>query len=164
MLSGSGREISRFSETMPTQQQSKVLAFMYGEGRVIYLPELLIPEGEIKLGFETKWMMPGNADELVSSVLWVAGRTLPLTVTAPEWVGVSHDTQGKREVIHLFNYNGQKNVGGITLQYKGPVKRAWVVSPDQKEVTDLPFTTEGERTILRVPDLMVYKIIVLEKQ
>ena len=164
MLAETGREASRVPEANSTQGQKEVLAFRYGEGRVIYLPELVIPQGEIKLGFETKWMMPENANELVSSVVWAAGRPLPLTVTAPEWVGVSHDVQGKREVIHLFNYNGQCNVGGITLQVVGAVKKAWVVSPDEEELSDLPVTKEGERTILRVSGLKVYKIIVLEKQ
>jgi len=54
-------------------------------------------------------------------------------------------------------------VGGITLQYNGAVKKAWAVSPDQDEIINLPITTEGERTIMRVSSLMVYKIIVLEK-
>ena len=130
---------------------------------MIYLPELIVPEGEIKLGFESVWMMPGNANELVSAVYWAAGKTLPLTVIAPEWVGVSHDTQEKREVIHLFNYQWSGNVSGITLKYNGAVKKAWVVSPDQDDRIDLPLTKEGEQTIVRISSLKVYKIIVLEK-
>ena len=107
--------------------------------------------------------MPENADELKSAVYWAAGKKLPLTVTAPEWVGVSHDTQDKREVIHLFNYNSHHDVGGITLQYSGAVKKAWLVSPDQNEITDIPIAKEGECTVLRISGLKVYKIIVLEK-
>ena len=80
-------------------------SFQYGKGKVIYIPQLVQPEGEIKLGFESIWEMPTNASELESAVYWAAGKILPMTVTAPEWVGVSHDTQEKREVIHLFNYN-----------------------------------------------------------
>ena len=141
----------------------EVSAFKYGEGRVIYLPELIMPEGEIKLGFESKWMMPGNANELVSAVYWAAGKTLPLIVTAPEWVGVSHDTQEKREVIHLFNYHNQSNVSGITLKYDGAIKEAWVVSPDYEGKVKLPIEKDGEQTIVRISSLMIYKIIVLEK-
>ena len=145
------------------KMKSDVFAFNYGEGRIIYLPELVQPEGEIKIGYETKWMMPENANELKSAVYWVAGKILPLTVTAPEWVGVSHDTQEKREVIHLFNYNGQCNVGGIVLKYAGAVKNAWAVSPDQEGIINIPITREGENTIVRISNLKVYKIIVLEK-
>ncbi len=163
MLSETGQEQSRGYEAISTTPGREAFAFNYGEGRVIYLPELIRPEGEIKLGFESEWMMPENANELVSSVHWAAGKTLPLTVTAPEWVGVSHDTQDKREVIHLFNYNSQRNVGGITLQYNGAVKKAWAVSPDQNGIINLPVTKEGERTIVRISSLIVYKIIVLEK-
>jgi hypothetical protein len=140
-----------------------VSAFKYGEGRVIYLPELIKPEGEIMLGFISKWMMPENADELASAVCWAAGKTLPLTVSAPEWVGVSHDTQENREVIHLFNYHTQMTAGGITLKYDGTIEEAWVVSPDQEGKINLPIIQEGGQTIVRISDLLVYKIIVLEK-
>jgi hypothetical protein len=148
---------------LETGAGKEAAAFNYWEGRVIYLPELIAPEDEIKLGFESVWMMPENANELISAVYWAAGRALPLTVTAPEWVGVSHDTQEKREVIHLFNYHNQSDVSGITLKYNGAVKKAWAVSPDQEGIINLPITKEGEQTILRISSLMVYKIIVLEK-
>lgn len=151
-------------ETGSEKIKSDVFAFNYGEGRVIYLPELVQPEGEIKIGYESKWMMPENVNELKSAVYWAAGKILPLTVTAPEWVGVSHDTQEKREVIHLFNYNSQRNAGGIILQYNGAVKNAWTVSPDQEGVINIPITKEGESTIVRISNLNVYKIIVLEKK
>ncbi len=164
MLSETGQEESRGAETISNHRNKEVLAFKYGEGRVIYLPELIVPEGEIKLGFESVWMMPENANELASAVYWAAGKTLPLTVTAPEWVGVSHDTQGNREIIHLFNYHNESDVSGITLKYNGAVKKAWVVSPDQDERIDLPLTKEGEQTIMRISSLKVYKIIVLEKK
>jgi hypothetical protein len=158
------RKSSLIEEMLSETGGSKeVSAFNYGEGRVIYLPELIIPGGEVKLGFESEWMMPENANELISAVYWAAGKTLPLTVTAPEWVGVSHDTQEKREVIHLFNYHNQSDVSGITLKYDGAIKKAWAVSPDQDGIINLPVTKEGERTIMRISGLKVYKIIVLEK-
>jgi len=115
------------------------------------------------LGFESIWEMPTNASELESAVYWAAGKILPLTVTAPEWVGVSHDTQEKREVIHLFNYNSEKNVGGIILEYSGIVKKAWNVSPDEEVKSAVPFIEEKGMTTLRIPNLKVYKVIVLER-
>ncbi len=163
MLSETGQEQSRGYEAISTTPGREAFAFNYGEGRVIYLPELIMPEGEIKLGFESEWMMPENANELVSAVYWAAGKTLPLTVTAPEWVGVSHDTQDKREVIHLFNYHNLSDVSGITLKYDGPIKKAWAVSPDQDGIIDIPIAKEGEITVVRIPHFKVYKIIVLEK-
>ena len=54
-------------------------------------------------------------------------------------------------------------MNGITLKYDGAIKKSWAVSPDQDGIIDLPITKEGERTIVRISSLMVYKIIVLEK-
>ncbi len=139
------------------------LSFQYGKGRVIYLSDLIQPEGEVKLGFVTKWMMPVNANEFEANIYWAAGERLPLQVYAPEWVGVSHDTQGKRDIIHLWNYKNNENIGGITLAYKGKIKKAWTVSPDDKAKSSIPFTEENGLTILKIANLKVYKIIVLEK-
>ena len=139
------------------------ISFNYGKGRVIYLSELKKPEGDIKLGMESVWMMPENANELESSVYWAAGKKLPLEVKAPEWVGVSHDTQATREVIHLFNYRNAPNVGPITLEFNGTVKKAWAVSPDFETRKEISFTKEGSSTVIRISDLAVYEIIVLEK-
>jgi len=150
-------------ETDWEKGKKNVMAFNYWKGRVIYIPELVPPEGEIKLGFESNWMMPENANELESDVYWAAGKILPLTVSAPEWVGVSHDTQVKRDVIHLFNYRDQQNVAGITLQYKGVVKKAWMVSPDREGIEEIPVSKDGDISVLRISDLEVYKVIVLEK-
>ncbi|MCL4484189.1 MAG: beta-galactosidase trimerization domain-containing protein, partial [Bacteroidetes bacterium] len=137
--------------------------FSYGEGKVYYIPKLIQPKGEVKLGYETTWQMPLNANELASAVYWVSGQRLPLEVKAPEWVGVSHDTQKNREVVHLFNYKTDENVGGITLEYNGLIKSAWSVSPDEDGKSIIPIIEKGGITELRIPNLKVYKVIVLEK-
>ncbi len=143
---------------------SGTFTFKYGKGKVIYIPELIRPEGKIKLGYVTKWMMPNNANELESAIYLVAGEKLPLTVTAPEWVGVSHDTQGKRDVIHLFNYNHTQNATGIILQYKGKIKKAMAVSPDENGAITIPFKENGGVTELSIPSFPVYMIITLAKK
>ncbi len=139
------------------------ISFNYGKGRVIYLSGLTQPKGDIKLGMESVWMLPENANELESAVYWAAGKKLPLEVKAPEWVGVSHDTQGNREIIHLFSYRNSPNAGAITLEFNGTVKKAWAVSPDFATRKEVPFTKEGGSTIIRISDLSVYEIIVLER-
>lgn len=138
-------------------------SFEYGKGKVIYLPELIKPEGEVKLGFESTWMMPENGNELESAVYWAAAQKLPLEVKAPEWVGVSHDKQEKRDIIHLFNYNTIQQVGGVTLEYMGKVKKAWSVSPEEKGKANVPLSEENGITTIRIQNLEVYKIIVLER-
>jgi hypothetical protein len=142
----------------------EVQSFIYGNGRVIYLPGIIQPQDEVKLGFESTWMMPENANELESAVYFVAGKRLPLQIKAPEWVGVSHDIQQSREVIHLFNYKNTPNAGGIILEYNGKVKKAWSVSPDHEGKKTLPFSDEEGITVIRISDLAVYEIIVLERQ
>ncbi len=139
------------------------VSFNYGNGRVVYIPELVQPGGEIKLGFESVWMMPENVSELESAVHYAAGERLPLEVKAPEWVGVSHDRQKSRDIIHLFNYNNGQNVNGITLEYNGKVKRAWFVSPDEQGKPAIDFKEKNGITTLRIPNLQVYKVIVLER-
>ena len=144
--------------------RSGTFTFKYGKGRVSYIPELIRPEGEIKLGYVTNWMMPQNANELESAVYWTAGERLPLTVTAPEWVGVSHDTQGTRDVVHLFNYKHTQPASGITLQYQGKIKKAIALSPDEKDSFSIPFTEFGGLTYLKIADFPVYMIIILLKE
>lgn len=152
-------ELSSGSRNEP----KNVLSFSYGEGRVIYLPELEKPDGNITLGYASKWVMPKNASELESAVYWVAGKRLPLQVTSPEWVGVSHDTQQNRDVIHLFNYNNTRDVAGIIIRYDGVIKKAWTISPEEQDKSIISIIENGGITELRIPNLKVYRLIVLEK-
>ena len=163
MLSEKGSVINGTVEESSRGLIKNVFSFSYGKGRVIYLPELIQPAGETKLGYSTRWVMPENANELESAVYWAAGKKLPLQVTAPEWVGVSHDTQSNRDVIHLFNYNSARNVGGIIIQYDGTIKKAWSFSPDTERKSIIPIIEKGGITELRIPNLKVYSLIVLEK-
>jgi hypothetical protein len=139
------------------------LSFNYGSGKVICLRQLIQPKEEVKLGMETVWMMPENANELESAVFWAAGKRLPLEVKAPEWIGISHDSQENREIIHIFNYKDALNSGAITLEYNGKVKKAWSVSPSYESKKAVPFIQDGSLTVLRISDLAVYEIIVLER-
>lgn len=141
-----------------------VSTFNYGAGRVIYLPELEKPNVTVTLGYSgRRWVMPLNANELESAVYWAAGKRLPLEVIAPEWVGVSQDTQGNRDVIHLFNYNVARDMAGIILRYDGKVKNAWAISPEEKGKLTLNVVEKGGVSELRIPTFKVYKVIVLEK-
>ena len=143
-------------------------AFTYGKGKVVYLDQLeKSKEGEMRSGYSgAEWMMPKNASELVAAVYWAAAKRLPLKVISPQWVGVSHDISesGNIEVIHLFNYHHSKNVPGIILEYDGSIKNAWSISPDEKGKTNIPFIKRDGITELRITNLDVYKVIVLEKK
>src|SRR5690606_37709474 len=101
--------------------------------------------------------------ELASAVYFVAGETLPLEVTASEWVGVSHDTRDNRDIIHLFNYHTDQDVAGVRLKYNGSAKNAWSISPDEPGKSSVFFSEKNGTVTLEIPNLHVYKIIVLEK-
>jgi hypothetical protein len=143
-------------------------SFTYGKGKVVYLDQLeKLKDGEMRSGYAgAEWMMPKNSSELMAAVYWAAGKRLPLKVIAPEWVGISHEISetGDIEVIHLFNYHHKKNVPGIILEYDGSVKNAWSISPDEKGKTNIPLIKREGITELRISNLDVYKVIVLEKK
>ena len=110
------RKISLLMELLPEDEQLSTIkltyggdpvSINYGKGKVIYLPSLRQPSGEVKLGMESVWMMPENANELSSAIYRSAANPLPLKVNAPQWIGVSHDSGENREIIHLFNYTGK---------------------------------------------------------
>ena len=163
MLSEKGTVTNGTVEISSQGLLNNVSSFNYGKGKVIYLPELIKPAGEAPLGWSTKWVMPENAGELESAVYRAAGKRLPLQVTASEWVGVSHDTQLNRDVVHLFNYNAGRNAAGIIIQYDGKIKKAWSFSPDEEGKSIIPFTEKGGITEFRIPNLKVYTVIVLER-
>jgi hypothetical protein len=146
------------------QLSKSTRSYGYGKGKVVYIPGLIQPRVEVKLGFESVWMMPGNANELISAVLWSAGKSLPLRVTAPEWIGVSHDIQENREVIHLFNYNSDCHAVGVTLQYQGKVSKVRAVSPDEMPVSSPQVYEKNGVTELWIPEFDVYLVLVLEKK
>jgi hypothetical protein len=137
-------------------------SFTYGKGRVMVLKTLSPLSTEVKLGMETTWMMPLNANELISAILWTSGKLLPLEVTAPEWIGVSHDEQKGRQIVHLFNYNTSLKAGGITLSYAGDAATAWMVSPGEPGKVMIPVTREGEISVLKIPEFDVYVVVVME--
>ena len=117
----------------------------FGRGRAIYLPD------------EKDKSMFKNA------VLWAAGKKLPLTVNAPEWVGVSHDTQQDRDIVHLVNYRKGQPVPIVTLELASKVKKAWAVSPDREFQMELVVDKNNGNSIVYLPDLKVYEVVVLEK-
>ena len=138
------------------------VSFEYGKGKVFYIPSLIKPKREISIGYTTNWEMPDNANELASAIVWASNKKLPLRVTSPEWIGVSHDTQKNRDIIHLFNYRSDCQAAGITLQYQGRVKNVWAVSPDEAKQV-IPFDLHGDVTEIRIPEFDVYLVMILER-
>lgn len=142
--------------------ENEPVSFDYSKGKVIYIPRLIQPAGEVKLGMESVWMMPLNTGELESAIYWAAGKIPPVRISAPEWIGVSHDTRKNSEIIHLVNYRADQQAVGITIEYNGRVKKAWVVSPDEEKKAITDMHEDGGSTVLKIPEFDVYSIVVLE--
>ncbi len=117
----------------------------YGKGRAVYLPNM------------------ADTTKLEEAILQAAGKVLPLTVKAPEWVGISHDLQAKRDIIHLVNYRKDQPVDDISLELTSRVKKAWMVSPDFEGRKTLIVNELGKKSKVMIPSLQVYDVVVLEK-
>jgi len=132
----------------------------YGKGKAVYLPALTLPAGK---DLDPRiWKMPANANELETAVLAVSSVPLPLRVDAPEWIGVSHDRQAERDIVHLFNYTDEP-VAGVLLHYRGAVAECWSVSPQKTGKQVLPLEKRGDETLVRIPAMETYEIVVLER-
>jgi hypothetical protein len=138
-------------------------AVQYGKGRAVYIPILKKADGPVKLGYNTRWEMPTNASEFETAVFWASADRLPLKVVAPDWVGVSHDKQSNRDIVHFFNYRNDQVVLNIVLEYRGQINKAWSVSPHRQGRKDYEIAKKGDLTIIQVPRLEVYEVFVLER-
>lgn len=147
----SGISMSRINESSITAK--------FGKGEVVYIPQLIIPSSSDS---HRIWKIPVNADELEAAIHYVS-KSLPLVVESPEWIGVSHDSQPTRDIIHLFNYRHDYQAVGITLRYEGDVRTVWAVSPQREERIKLDFEKQNGLTIISLPILDVYEVLVVEK-
>jgi hypothetical protein len=136
------------------------IAVTFGQGRALYLPEIILSEED----HHKTWKIPVNAEELEAAIHYVSGKPLPLDVDAPEWIGVSHDSQPDkdRDIVHLFNYRNDGQVAGITLKHQANVKSVWAVSPQRDRRIELAFEKSKDATIIWLPALDVYEVVVIE--
>jgi hypothetical protein len=86
----------------------------------------------------------------------------PGSVTAPDTVVVNFHGQspGGRMLVHLLNY-ADTPVVDIGLKVKGRFASARLLSPDI-DARSIPVQTDGQFTQLRVPELRIYDLLVLE--
>lgn len=122
------------------------LSVTYGKGLVTYIP---------------KFAQNNGSTVLKEEVLKVAKNNFQLSVDAPEWVGVSHTRKEGGEIVHLVNYRAEKSVKDAVITFKGKVDEAFSISPDRKEKLFLEIKYDGNKSILSVPHIDVYEIVVL---
>jgi hypothetical protein len=86
----------------------------------------------------------------------------PGSVIAPDSVvmNMHGQSQGNRLLIHLLNY-ADTPVFGIDLKVSGRFSSAQLLSPDIGPHS-IPVQADGQSTQLRVPELQIYDLVVLE--
>jgi len=158
------RQSKAFSEMFGWQGESadrpSNTSVTLGRGKAVYLPDLGLPDGR---PLDPRvWKIPLRADQLKSAVLDVSEPPLPLIVEGPEWLGVSHDHQSGRDIVHLFSYRHDRPAFEARLRFRGPVSRAWAVSPHRSGKQELQVAVSGAEAIVTVPELSCYEVVVLE--
>lgn len=86
----------------------------------------------------------------------------PGSVTAPDTVVVNFNAQSSsdRVLIHLLNY-ADSPVTDVELKVNGRFTSATLLSPDIGKQT-IPVHAEGQFTLLQVPELRIYDLLVLD--
>jgi hypothetical protein len=98
-------------------------------------------------------------EELVPAELEAAS---PVTVSAPDSVVVNLHGQfhSNRVLVHLLNYTDTP-VFDVDLKVNGRFASARLLSPDI-EPRSLPVHAAGQLTEIRIPELRIYDLVVLE--
>lgn len=137
-----------YGGTIQEEVNKKISAKLinYGKGKAIYLLTVAM----------------NNAKEFIAGINNVSKEPFPLKVEAPEWLGVSHDRQTNREIVHLYNYNHDEPAANVILTREKFISGAWAVSPDRTGRIDLTVDHARNRSIIRVPSFPVYEVVVLE--
>jgi hypothetical protein len=86
----------------------------------------------------------------------------PVSVTAPDSVvaNVHGQSQSSRMLVHLLNY-ADTPVFDIDLKVSGRFASARLLSPDI-EPRSLPLSGDGSFTQVRIPELRIYDLVILE--
>jgi hypothetical protein len=143
-----------------------------GRGRTVYIPALEfdgpLPADQpyFTLGPEF-WKRPKNWQDLVDAISWAAGEKLPVSVTAPDFVAVNllEQTAKQRRIIHLVNYNAEKNpsVASIAIRCDTPKgKLATAVrfyTPDTDDGEPIAFRVEAMEAVFTIPAMQTYGVV-----
>jgi hypothetical protein len=86
----------------------------------------------------------------------------PVNVTAPDSVVVNIHGQSQtgRMLVHLLNY-AEMPVFNVDIRVNGQFATARVLSPDM-DPRSIPVQGEGQLTRIRIPELRIYDLVVLE--
>jgi Beta-galactosidase len=145
-----------------------------GKGRVVYIPGVVfdgkLPEPEEYFTIDNRyWKRPKNWLDIVESVRWAGGDTLPVEVSGPDFLvaNVVRQAEKQRIMIHLVNYNFRKmpEIRAIEVKCLLPVgKTARSVQAyrvESSEPVPVEFHTESTGVRFTIPRIGSYAVAVV---
>jgi hypothetical protein len=111
-----------------------------------------------------------SVTELTKAISSACGRDPSLHVVAPEYVTTElcEQTNPKRRIVHLVNYNPGSPRSDVKLEVRVPqgwnVRHVGLLSPESPNRRPLPFQQAGSRVSIAVPKLEVYALVSIEPE
>ena len=139
----------------------------YGQGRAVFVSELLTEEDISRWhGLSSSaWKLPKNTNALRQAVSWAANDRLAVTLEGPETVVAEFLMQPGKYLVHLVNFDLSRARHDLDIKLRlprgGRVRSAVALDPDAKRPEKLRAEREGSVTVIRVPTLDIYKLVVI---
>jgi len=159
-----------FNVEKPDASMNSPVKNQFGNGRIVYIPSIIPsikrpPTAPMRNRY---WKLPLNWKELVESVKWAAGEELSIEVNAPLTVAVELTEQKNKLMVHLVNFNLDKNPSvtnidiSLKIQNGKKVNQITALSPDEENAQSLKYNIENGMVLFKVPRLKTYKLVVIE--
>jgi len=155
-----------------------------GAGRLVCIPRI-VPELAGRAGFSrggamadatsssgrpfpsSMWLLPENHHAIHMAIAGNLPRGVSLETGAPLTAVMEMLTREKTSetIVHFINFDHGKRLAPFRVevknQFKGRVKSVSLVSPELDRPQSLEFTDEGDRTVLTVPGMQLYAMVVV---
>ena len=144
-----------------------------GQGRSVYLPSMQfdgpMPEMVSYFRIDNRfWKRPGNWEDLVSAISWVAKDNTLLRVGGPEHLVANLVSQPERRrmILHLVNYNAHNSAltepVPVACRVPEAVKEVRLYSPDTGAPHAVTASNKASIVAFEVPPVKVYSIAVMK--
>jgi len=161
-------------------ENSSAFTVRAGKGRVAFLPYLQSPEGmpadlikperveahDYFYGLLAgEWRLPVNAGEMLQLLDWAAGG-YRFDALVPSTVVVEFARQKKpaRYLIHLVNFDLERDVGPFEIRCRFNADRAQAFTPDAVKLPKVLITRDkAGATVFRIPGFHRYLIVAVSK-
>ncbi len=161
-----------FNEWRETRKNNPLLpARREGKGRIIDIPEIRRADvAPTKTGWQmnpSEWVLPQNHAEIYQSIISGMPAGLSVTTEAPMTtvMEVVNRHESRETMVHFVNFDTRRRIApfAVTLrkQYDGPIKSAFLISPEREDAVPLTFQETGKVVRFTAPAMNVYSLIVV---